>query len=129
MSYTETEVSAAVAAMERHRAGETGEVGTALVVVGLSAERTTKERENRDDMIRVAFRSGASAGQLVVASSVILTVSREALTAILSAGTRSQDCLRGWRCRSSVAASGCACPDTVCARGALETISADLSSP
>ena len=54
MSYTDAQVSSAVSAMEKYRGGETGEVGAALAVVGLSAERTSKEERIRDDMIRVA---------------------------------------------------------------------------
>jgi hypothetical protein len=60
MSYTHAEVSAATAAMDKFRAGEAGEVGAALVVVGLSADRAAKESGIRDDMIRVAHRAGAS---------------------------------------------------------------------
>ena len=52
MSYTHAEVGAAIAAMDKYRSDE-GEVGTALVVVGLSAERAAKEAQIRDDMIRV----------------------------------------------------------------------------
>ncbi|MHB1444222.1 MAG: hypothetical protein ACYCTI_04175 [Acidimicrobiales bacterium] len=59
MSYTPTDVSAAVAAMDKYRGAETGEVGAALVVVGLSAERAAKEAQIRDDMIRVARPGGA----------------------------------------------------------------------
>jgi hypothetical protein len=39
MSDTDANVEAAVSATEKYRAGEAGEVGTALVVVGLGAER------------------------------------------------------------------------------------------
>ena len=46
--------------MERYRGGENGEVGAALVVVGLSAERAAKEAKIRDDMIRVAHRAGGA---------------------------------------------------------------------
>jgi hypothetical protein len=41
-----------------------GEASSALVVVGLSAQRAAKEVGIRDDMIRVAHRAGASIGQL-----------------------------------------------------------------
>jgi hypothetical protein len=67
VSYTESEVSEAMVAMAKHRTVE-GEVGAAMVVVGLSAQRAEKEARIRDDMIRVAHRSGASMRQLAVAS-------------------------------------------------------------
>ena len=60
MSYTDAQVSAALSAMDKYRGGETGEVGAALAVVGLSAERVAKEARIRDDLIRVAHRAGAS---------------------------------------------------------------------
>jgi hypothetical protein len=81
MSYTDAQVSAATAAMDKYREGEEGEVGAALVVVGLSAERTAKEREIRDDMIRVAHRAGASIRQLAEVSGL----GRKTVTAIVSA--------------------------------------------
>ena len=68
MSYTDAEVSSALAAMAKHRSGETGEVGAALAVVGLSAERVAREAAIRDDMIRVAHRAGASLRQLAEVS-------------------------------------------------------------
>jgi len=80
VSYSDAEVSAASAAMEKHRAGVDGEVGAALVVVGLSAERATKEAQIRDDMIRVAHRAGASLRQLAEVSGL----GRKAVTAIVS---------------------------------------------
>ena len=80
MSYTEAEVSAATAAMHKYRGGVRGEVGAALVVVGLSAERAAKEAQMRDDMIRVAHRSGASIRQLADVSGL----GRKAVTAIVS---------------------------------------------
>ena len=80
MSYTEAEVSAATAAMDKYRGGEGGEVGAALVVVGLSAERAAKEAQIRDDMIRVAHRAGASIRQLADVSGL----GRKAVTAIVS---------------------------------------------
>jgi hypothetical protein len=64
MSYTDAEVSSATIAMDKYRFGEEGEIGAALVVVGLSAERAAKESRIRDDMIRVAHSSGASIRQL-----------------------------------------------------------------
>ena len=79
MSYTTADVSAAVAAMDKYRAAD-GEVGAALVVVGLSAERAEKEAQIRDDMIRVAHRAGASLRQLAEASGL----GRKAVTAIVA---------------------------------------------
>ena len=80
MSYTEAEVSAATAAMDKYGGGEGGEVGAALVVVGLSAERAAKEAQIRDDMIRVAHRAGASIRQLADVSGL----GRKTVTAIVS---------------------------------------------
>lgn len=82
MSYTRAEVSAATAAMDEYRERGDGEVGAALVVVGLSAERAAREVEIRDDMIRVAHRAGASLRQLAEVSGL----GRKAVTAIV--GTR-----------------------------------------
>jgi hypothetical protein len=86
MSYTHAQVSAATAAMDKYRGGEEGEVGAALVVVGLSAERTAKERAIRDEMIRVAHRAGASIRQLAEVSGL----GRKTVTAIVSADMRFQ---------------------------------------
>ena len=83
MSYTDSEVSAATAAMDKYRDGEDGAVGAALVVVGLSAERAAKEAGIRDDMIRVAHDSGASIRQLAEVSGL----GRKAVTAIVTSGT------------------------------------------
>jgi hypothetical protein len=80
MSYTGSEVSAAIAAMDKHRSGEDGEVGAALVVVGLSADRVAREAKLRDDMIRVAHRTGASLRQLADVSGL----GRKTVTAIVS---------------------------------------------
>jgi hypothetical protein len=80
MSYSDVEVSAATAAMDKYRGGADGEVGAALVVVGLSAERAAKEAQIRDDMIRVAHRSGASLRQLAEVSGL----GRKAVTLIVS---------------------------------------------
>jgi hypothetical protein len=80
MSYTEAQVSAATAAMGKFRSGEGGEVGAALAVVGLSAERASTEAVIRDDMIRVAHRTGASLRQLADVSGL----GRKAVTAIVS---------------------------------------------
>ena len=86
MSYTESEVSAATAAMDKYRGGEEGEVGAALAVVGLSVERAVKEARIRDDMIRVAHRAGASIRQLAEVSGL----GRKMVTAIVSSNTRLQ---------------------------------------
>lgn len=82
MSYTEADVSAARAAMNKYRAELDGEVAAALAVVGLSAERAHKEAEIRDDMIRVAHRSGASLRQLAEVSGL----GRKTVTAIVEVG-------------------------------------------
>lgn len=87
MSFSDAQVSAAVAAMEKYRGGEAGEVGAALAVVGLSAERAAKEQRIRDDMIRVARRAGASLRQLAEVSGL----DRKTVTAIVGASTRSRD--------------------------------------
>ncbi len=68
MSYSETEVLAAVGRMEKYRAGQDGEIVAALAVVGLSSERADKEAAIRDDMIRVAHRVGASLRQIAEVS-------------------------------------------------------------
>ncbi len=81
MSYTDVQVSAATGAMEKHRGGGHGELGAALVVVGLSAERAAKEVRIRDDMIRVAHHAGASLRQLAEVSGL----GRKTVTAIASA--------------------------------------------
>jgi hypothetical protein len=87
MSYTDAQVSAANAAMDKHRGSEAGEVGAALVVVGLSAERAAKEGAIRDDLIRVAHRAGASIRQLAEVSGL----GRKTVTAVVSADMRVQD--------------------------------------
>ncbi len=81
MSYTEAEVSAAVAAMHKYRSGLDYEIGAALAVVGLSAERAGKEIAVRDDMIRAAHRVGASLRQIAEASGL----GRKTVTAIVEA--------------------------------------------
>jgi hypothetical protein len=80
MSYSGADVTAANIALEKYRGSEAGEVGAALVVVGLSAERAAKEARNRDDMIRVAHDSGVSIRQLSEASGL----GRKTVTAIVS---------------------------------------------
>ena len=84
MSYTDAQVSAAIAAMEKYRGGENGEVGAALVVVGLSAERAAKEAKIRDDMIRVEHRAGASLRQLAEVSGL----DRKTVTSVVGATSR-----------------------------------------
>jgi hypothetical protein len=84
VSYSDAEVSAATAAMDKYRGGVQGEAGAALVVVGLSAERAAKETRIRDDMIRVAHRGGASVRQLADASGL----GRKTVAAIVSFDTR-----------------------------------------
>jgi hypothetical protein len=79
MTYGKDEVAAAVTAMDKYRGHEGGEVGAALVVVGLSAARAAKEVRIRDDMIRVAHRSGASIRQLADVSGL----GRKTVTAIV----------------------------------------------
>ncbi|HEX2700138.1 MAG TPA: hypothetical protein VHM89_08055 [Acidimicrobiales bacterium] len=83
MTYSDAQVEAANAAMEKHRGGDTGELGAALAVVGLSAERAAKEARIRDDMIRVAHRSGASLRQLAE----VAGLDRKTVTAIVAATT------------------------------------------
>jgi hypothetical protein len=82
MSYADADVSTATTAMDKHRGGELGEAGSALVVVGLSAERVEREAEIRDGMIRVAHRAGASIRQLAEVSGL----GRKAVTAIVASG-------------------------------------------
>ncbi|MGH9186313.1 MAG: hypothetical protein ACRD0U_10945 [Acidimicrobiales bacterium] len=84
MTYSDRQVSSAVAAMEKYRGDHTGEVGAALAVVGLSAERAAKEAQIRDDMIRVAHRAGASLRQLAE----VAGLDRKTVTAIVAASVR-----------------------------------------
>jgi hypothetical protein len=79
VSYTDAEVSAASAAMQKYRGGDEGEVAVALIVVGLSSERAAKEAQIRDDMIRVAHRAGASLRQLAE----VAGLGRKTVTAII----------------------------------------------
>jgi hypothetical protein len=80
MTYGELDVHEAIAAAEKYRGGDGSEVGAALAVVGLSAERVTKEARLRNDMIRVAHRSGASLRQLAEVSGL----DRKTVTAIIA---------------------------------------------
>ncbi len=84
MSYSDAQVSAAVAAMDKYRGEDIGEVGVALVVVGLSAERAAREAEVRDDLIRVAHHAGASLRQLAEVSGL----GRKTVTAIVERDIR-----------------------------------------
>ena len=79
MRYSDEDVAAATAAIQKYRGGDAGEVGAALAVVGLSAERAAKEVQIRDDMIRVAHRAGASFRQLAEVSGL----GRKTVTAIV----------------------------------------------
>ncbi|WP_419847963.1 hypothetical protein [Candidatus Poriferisocius sp.] len=79
MSYRDVDVSAADALMDKYRGGLDDEIGAALAVVGLSADRAHREMAIRDDMIRVAHRVGASLRQLAEASGL----GRKTVTAIV----------------------------------------------
>ena len=87
MSYSDHEVFAATAAMDKYRGGADGEIGAALAVVGLSAARTAKEARIRDDMIRVAHKAGASIRQLAEVSGL----GRKTVTAIVESETATPD--------------------------------------
>ncbi len=87
MSYSDAEVLAASSAMDKYRGGEEGEAGSALVVVGLSAERAAKEVGIRDDTTRVAHRAGASIRQLADVSGLV----RKTVRAIVSSESRLHD--------------------------------------
>jgi hypothetical protein len=86
MSYTAAQVAAATSAIDKYRAGEEGEVGAALAVVGLSAERAAREIVIRDAMIHVAHRSGASLRQLAEVSGL----NRKTVTAIVADAMRAE---------------------------------------
>jgi MoxR-like ATPase len=81
MSYSGAQVTAANTAIDKYRSGEEGDVGAALAVVGLSAERAAREAAIRDDMIRVARRAGASLRQLAEVSGL----NRKTVTSIVEA--------------------------------------------
>jgi hypothetical protein len=83
MSYTDAQVASAIAAMDKYRGGDAGEIGAALAVVGLSAERAAKEAQIRDDLIRVAHRAGASLRRLAEVSGL----DRKTVTAIVGRDT------------------------------------------
>ena len=84
ITYSHTEVSATIAAIDTHRGDAAGEVGAALAVVGLSAERAVKEVQILDDMIRVVYRTGASLRQLAE----VAGIDRKTVTAIVGASAR-----------------------------------------
>jgi len=86
MSYTDDQVTSAIAAMDKYRGSDTGEVGAALAVVGLSADRAAKEVTIRDDMIRVAHKAGASLRQLAEVSGL----DRKTVTTIVERTARRQ---------------------------------------
>ncbi|HSH58947.1 MAG TPA: hypothetical protein VK988_04765 [Acidimicrobiales bacterium] len=73
--------------MDKYRGGDNGEIGAALVVVGLSAKRAAKEAQIRDDMIQVAHRLGASLRQLADVSGL----DRKTVTSIVGAASRLPD--------------------------------------
>ena len=81
MSYSDADVAAANAALDKYRSGLDYEIGAALAVVGLSAERAHKEIAIRDDMIRTAHRVGASLRQIAEAAGL----GRKTVTAIVEA--------------------------------------------
>jgi hypothetical protein len=81
MSYSDADVFAVNAALDEYRSGFDYEVGAALAVVGLSAERAQREIAIRDDMIRTAHRVGASLRQIAEASGL----GRKTVTAIVEA--------------------------------------------
>jgi hypothetical protein len=81
MTYTGFDAAAASSAIAKYRSGLDDEIGAALAVVGLSADRVQREAAIRDDMIRVAHRAGASLRQLAEVSGL----GRKAVTAIVAA--------------------------------------------
>lgn len=86
MTYSHDDVAAAAVAMEKYRRhDDTSVVAAALAVVGLSAERIANESRIRDDMIRVAHKSGASLRDLGKVSGL----GRRAVTAIVADGDHS----------------------------------------
>jgi hypothetical protein len=87
VTYSDAQVATAISAMDKYRGSEDGEIGAALVVVGLSAERAVNEMRIRDDMIRVAHRAGASIRQIAEVSGL----GRKTVTAIVSGERPSKD--------------------------------------
>ncbi|MBV9936270.1 MAG: hypothetical protein JO367_18390 [Actinobacteria bacterium] len=82
----EAEAAEAIAAVEKYRGEDAGEVGAALAVVGLSAERAAKEAQLRDDLIRVAYRCGASVRRLAEVSGL----NRKTVTSIVAKAERAR---------------------------------------
>ncbi len=80
MSYSKADAEVASTAISKFSAGLGNEVGAALAVVGLSADRVDREAAIRDDMIRVAHDAGASLRQLAEVSGL----GRKAVTAIVA---------------------------------------------
>lgn len=80
MSYSADDVTAATAAMDQYRDVDQDEIGAALAVVGLSADRADKGARIRHDMILVAHRAGASLRQLAQVSGL----DRKTVTALVS---------------------------------------------
>ena len=83
MKYSDADTAAAVAAITKYRGGDNGEIGAALAVVGLSSDRVQREVAIRDDLIRVAHRTGASLRQLAEVSGL----GRKTVTAIVDSPT------------------------------------------
>ena len=75
----QAETAAAATIIEKYRSGADGEVGAALAVVGLSADRVQRETEIRNDLIRVAHRAGASLRQIAEVSGL----NRKTITSIV----------------------------------------------
>jgi hypothetical protein len=86
VTYSDAQVTAVNATIDKYGGGEGGEIGAALAVVGLSAERAAKEALIRDDMIRVAHRAGVSIRQLAEVSGL----GRKTVTAIVSSDGQSR---------------------------------------
>lgn len=84
MTYSDADVAAAVSAVDKYRGGDDSEVGAALAVVGLSAERVVKGLQIRDDMIRVAHRAGASLRKLAE----VTGLDRKTATAVATRGAK-----------------------------------------
>ena len=91
MTASSRDIAAAASAIEKYRVGDDTEVGAALAVVGLSAERAAHEIGMRDDMIRVAHRAGASLRQLAEVSGL----DRKTVTAIAGTAARNARRARG----------------------------------
>jgi len=104
MRYREVEIGAVNVAMEKYRGSLEGEVGAALVVVGLSSEQVAKESEILGDMIRLAHRCGASIRQIAEVG-----LGRKAVSDIASSDQGSHEA-------GSSSSGGCPAP---CFRGSV----------